>query len=109
MEICGYAGKSLRVDLSKEKIGQDSLSLDLINRFLGGRGFGAKTLFDELEPRVDPFSVNNKLIISTGPFTGTLAPKGCKCVFRTCNLITTMCNDVKPVSLFDSGKRVIHT
>lgn len=88
MEIFGYAGKILRVNLSNGRIRQEPLDSKLIKNFLGGRGFGAKLLFDELEPRVDPFSIENKLVIATGPFTGTPAPKSCKCGFMTKSPLT---------------------
>jgi aldehyde:ferredoxin oxidoreductase len=41
---------------------------------MGGRGFGAKILFDSLSPGTDALSPDNILILSTGPLTGTSAP-----------------------------------
>ena len=74
----GYAGYVLKVDLTKGKVIKEELKRELIQKFLGGRGFGAKTLFDELAPGVDPLSPQNIIIFAVGPFTGTLVPKGCK-------------------------------
>lgn len=33
-----------------------------------------KILYDELEPKMDPLSPENKLIFATGPVSGTRAP-----------------------------------
>lgn len=76
--ICGYAGRILYVDLSKKKISKGKLDLGFVRRFLGGRGFGAKILYEKVPPEVDPFAPQNVIIFATGPFTGTLAPQGCK-------------------------------
>ena len=75
--IKGYAGRILRVDLSKNEIKKQPLDPTFARKFMGGRGFGAKTIFDELEPRTDPLAPKNLLIFATGPFTGTVL-KGCK-------------------------------
>jgi len=42
--------------------------------FVGGNGFAAKWLFDELKPGIDPLSPDNILIFATGPLTGTAFP-----------------------------------
>ena len=44
----GYAGTILRIDLTNEKIEKQPLPAELAENFIGGRGFVAKTLFDEL-------------------------------------------------------------
>jgi aldehyde:ferredoxin oxidoreductase len=49
------------------------LKKNLVENFIGGRGFGIKTLFDEVSKGVDPLSPDNKLIFSTGPLNGTKA------------------------------------
>jgi aldehyde:ferredoxin oxidoreductase len=70
----GYTGKMLRVDLSDEKIGIEPLNIKLARKFIGGKGFFGKLLFDELKPKTDPLSPENIFMIATGPLTGTLAP-----------------------------------
>jgi aldehyde:ferredoxin oxidoreductase len=69
----GWIGKVLRVDLTKSEWKVEDLDPKLATRFIGGRGLGSKILFDEVDPRVDPFSPGNKLIMATGPLTGTSA------------------------------------
>lgn len=76
-----YAGKILRVDLSKKnKIRVDRLDIRFAKKFLGGKGFGAKLLYDFLPPNVDPLSPQNLLMYCTGPLTGTLAPCNRHCI-----------------------------
>jgi aldehyde:ferredoxin oxidoreductase len=69
----GWIGKVLRVDLTKSEWKVEELDPKLAAQFIGGRGLGSKVLFDEIDPKVDPFSPNNKLIMATGPLTGTSA------------------------------------
>lgn len=64
----------LRINLSQKKIQEERIRPSLIDRFLGGRGLGAKILFDELAPHVDALSAENKLLFLTGPLLGTGAP-----------------------------------
>ncbi len=69
----GWIGKLIRVDLTKGEWKVEELDQKMAAKFIGGRGLGSKILFDEIDPKVDPFSPNNKLIMATGPLTGTSA------------------------------------
>lgn len=69
-----YVGKVLRIDLSSQSIDEEPLDQDLRERFLGGRGVGAKILYDSLSPGTDPLTPDNVIILATGPLTGTSAP-----------------------------------
>jgi aldehyde:ferredoxin oxidoreductase len=64
----------LRIDLTQKRFQEEEVDLSLIFKFLGGRGLGAKILFDELKPFTDPFSAENKLLFLAGPLIGTGAP-----------------------------------
>ncbi|TSA43345.1 aldehyde ferredoxin oxidoreductase [archaeon] len=70
----GWMGRILRIDLSKKKISSQPLTNEQADLFLGGRGLGAEILFRELPRGIDPLSPENKLILATGPLTGTGAP-----------------------------------
>ena len=70
----GYTGKILRVNLTDEKFKIDPLPTEWIKPYIGGDGFGAKLLYDELAAGIDPLGEQNKLIIATGPITGTMWP-----------------------------------
>lgn len=69
----GWIGKMLRVNLSQGDWRVEDLNRQLAVKFIGGRGLGSKILYDEIDPRIDPLSPSNKLILATGPLTGTSA------------------------------------
>jgi len=71
-----YAGNVLRVDLSESKHTIEDLDEDLARDFIGGRGLGSKIVVDEVDPNVDPFDEDNKLIFAVGPLTGSGVPTG---------------------------------
>lgn len=70
----GYNGKVLRINLSDKTFKFEVLDIDKAKKYLGARGLGVKTLFDEVDPKIDPLSPDNKFIIATGPLTGTPVP-----------------------------------
>ena len=47
----GTTGKILRVDLSKEKIWEETLDEAVLRKFLGGTAMGVKYLSEEVDPR----------------------------------------------------------
>ena len=79
--VDSYAGKILRINLSKERgISKEALNMDFAKKFLGGKGFGAKLLYDILRPNADPFGPDNSVIYCTGPITATMAPCNRYCI-----------------------------
>ncbi|MFC1869137.1 aldehyde ferredoxin oxidoreductase family protein [Thermodesulfobacteriota bacterium] len=68
----GWAGNILRVDLSNGKIEREPLTEDLAHNYVGGRGINSKILYDETGPETDPLGPDNRLIIGTGPTSGTM-------------------------------------
>ncbi len=71
-----WAGKLLRVNLTKGKCKSEPLNMDWANEYLGQRGLATKYLAEEIDAKVDPLSAGNKLIMATGPLTGTSASTG---------------------------------
>ena len=69
-----YTGTVLRVNLTTGKAEKENLNEQWAKDYLGGKGLAIKYLYEELEPGMDPWSEDNKLILMTGPLTGTLAP-----------------------------------
>ncbi|MFX0170545.1 MAG: aldehyde ferredoxin oxidoreductase family protein [Candidatus Hodarchaeota archaeon] len=67
----GYMGKYLDVNLSTDKILEHSVDMTLTEQYIGGKGLGAKILYDSLTPGVDPFGTDNLLLFMTGPLSGT--------------------------------------
>jgi aldehyde:ferredoxin oxidoreductase len=72
----GYNGKILRVNLKDKTAKVEVLDLDKAKKFIGGRGLGTKIFMEEVDAKVDALSPENKLIIITGPLTGTPVPTG---------------------------------
>jgi len=71
-----YTGRILRVNLTTGTIATEALPMDLARQYIGGRGLGTKLFCDEVDPTVDALSPENKLLLATGPLTGTTAPTG---------------------------------
>lgn len=76
----GYMGKLLRVDLTRRRATIEKIQKDICRKFIGGTGLGAWILFNEVRPKSDPLGPKNKLIIATGPLTGTAAPSASRYV-----------------------------
>lgn len=70
--------KILHVNLSEEKIWTEPLKEEFARMYLGGNGFAARILYDEVKPKTDPFDPENRLIFFTGPANGTIAPMAAK-------------------------------
>ncbi|MBI3303437.1 MAG: aldehyde ferredoxin oxidoreductase family protein, partial [Deltaproteobacteria bacterium] len=89
----GWTGTVLRVNLTTKQVTKEPLREDWARDYVGGRGLGARYLFAEVNPQVDPFSPENKLIFATGPLTGTNASCGARYMVVTkgplTNAITT--------------------
>jgi len=50
--------------------------MEWANHYLGSRGLAAKYLTEEVDPKCDALGPDNKLIMGTGPLTGTMASTG---------------------------------
>jgi aldehyde:ferredoxin oxidoreductase len=71
--VGGYAGKFLDIDLSSDKIEKISFPEEVLHQYIGGRGLGARILWDRLGSKwekVDPLGPENLLLVLTGPVTG---------------------------------------
>ncbi len=72
----GWHGRILRINLNTGKASSEEIDPKIAKDYIGGRGWAIRYLADEVDPRVDPFSPDNKLIFATGPLTATTAPTG---------------------------------
>jgi len=81
--IRGYAGVILRVNLSKGEIKREEINEEHARLFIGGRGYGTKIIYDEIDPKIDPLSPENKVVIATGPTNGSTAPSSGRTVVVT--------------------------
>jgi len=72
----GWNGKLLRVHLGKGAISEEEIAFEDARALIGGRGLAIRYLGAEVDPRVDPLSPDNMLVMATGPLTATPAPTG---------------------------------
>ena len=72
----GWTKKVLRVDLTKGTCKSEPLNMKWAQDYLGQRGLATKYFVEEVDPKVDPLSPANKLIMATGPLTGTPVSTG---------------------------------
>ena len=66
----------LRVNLTNGTCVEEPLNMEWAMRYLGQRGLASRYLAGEIDPKVDALSPDNKLIMVTGPLTGTSASTG---------------------------------
>jgi len=69
----GWAGKILDVDLTRNSIGVRD-TMEVAQDYIGGRAMASWIAWQEIPPGIDAYDPRNRMIIATGPLTGTLAP-----------------------------------
>jgi len=62
----------LRVDLTEEAVTRERVPDRWVRRYLGGKGLGARYLYEELDAGVDPLGPENVLAFLLGPLSGRL-------------------------------------
>jgi aldehyde:ferredoxin oxidoreductase len=76
----GYTGQILRVNLTAKTFRKENFNESFAHKWLGGRGFAVKILYDELAPGIDPLGPDNKFIVALGPISGIPAPNTGKAI-----------------------------
>jgi aldehyde:ferredoxin oxidoreductase len=79
----GYKGRLIHIDLEKESWKSIPLPEQILRKYIGGRGLGAKLYWDLLPPRTSPLDPENLFMVLTGPVSGTMIPCACKHVIVT--------------------------
>ncbi len=69
-----YTGKILNIDLTTGRSKTSIFNEDFAKAYIGGTGFGIKTLLDNQPPGIDPFNPENPLIYAVGAVTSTIVP-----------------------------------
>ena len=69
VDIGGYAGKTLRIDLSKGKISDDVYDEKFLRKYLGGTALGVKLLYDEVPRDIEFDDPRNMYFVGTGPLS----------------------------------------
>jgi aldehyde:ferredoxin oxidoreductase len=72
----GWTRNVLRVNLTAGTCVAEPLNMDWAQDYLGCRGLATKYYTSEVDPKVDPLSPQNKMLMVTGPLTGTMASTG---------------------------------
>ncbi|MCW3140724.1 MAG: aldehyde ferredoxin oxidoreductase family protein [Methanophagales archaeon] len=72
MNAYGWKKRILKIDLSEHRIDSFVPDDSLLKNYLGGRGLGAKILYDA--GRADALVPANLLVFAAGPLTGTTTP-----------------------------------
>ena len=83
-----WIGKLLRVDLTAGSVAVEEIPRTKLQDYLGGRGLAVRYLMDEIDPQVEPLSPENKLIMASGPLTGTPIPTGARYMVVTKSPLT---------------------
>ena len=89
----GSHGKILRINLTRGTVATEDVDPGVAKDFIGGRGWAIRYLYDEMDPRVDPLSPDNKLIFAAGPLTATPAPTGNRYMVVTKSPLTGALSD----------------
>jgi len=83
-------GKLLRVDLTTRTLKDEPLDEETARAFVGGSGYAAKIINDEVPGDTDPLGPANKLVFMTGPATATSLPTTARYVVCTKSPLTNM-------------------
>ena len=74
MTMLGYQNKVLRLYMTEGTSSTEPLRMDFAEKFIGQKGLAIRYLYEELPPGIDALGPDNKLLFTTGPFTGTGVP-----------------------------------
>ena len=72
--VKGYVEKVLFVNLNNSMIKEETLTEKVSRSFIGNKGLGAKILYEQVKPNVDPLGSDNMVVFAVGPLTGTGLP-----------------------------------
>ncbi len=74
MELRGYAGRILNVNLSRDNCQSVELSQQFCRDNLGGIGFNSRIVYDEVPVGAEPLGEENILVFSVGTMVGSTFP-----------------------------------
>ena len=73
----GYFKQHLSVDLTESRCDRLTLSDEFLEQYIGGRGFGAKLVWDNLRKHnftIDPLGPENMMVIAPGSVDRDVSP-----------------------------------
>lgn len=92
----GYFKQHLHIDLTKGSAERRGLPDSFIEKYIGGRGFGAKLVWDNLRKhdfKIDPLGPENLMVVAPGPLTGVYLPSSGKNSFVAISPATGLYGD----------------
>ncbi len=90
----GYTSRFIYIDLNEKKSKILSFGKNFAQKFIGGRGFGAKIIHDHVSSnKIQGLDPDNLIIMATGPLTGVLAPGSAKTSFSFISPATNIYGD----------------
>ena len=89
----GYFKKLLSIDLDKGSATVVNLSDEFCLKYVGGRGFGIKLVWDNLKNYNSPFDPQNLMVIAPGPLSGLYLPSSGKTSFVSVSPATGIYGD----------------
>jgi len=93
----GYYGILLDINLTTGSIKKTNIPDADLRNYIGGRGLGAKILFDRIsKPGIDPLSPENVICFMPGPFCGLPIPSSSRTTVVTKSPRTSALNQKMP-------------
>jgi len=92
----GYFKQHLHIDLTEGTAERRTTGDTFIEKYIGGRGFGAKLVWDNLKKhnfKIDPLGPDNLLVVAPGPLTGVYLPSSGKNSFVAISPATGLYGD----------------
>lgn len=96
----GYVGKVAWINLSKREVSLKDVDPDFAVKYVGGRGWGARMVWEHVPPDADPLGPGNILVVAAGPLTGLLFPGAGKLSFSAVSPETGYYGDSNAGSFF---------
>jgi aldehyde:ferredoxin oxidoreductase len=72
--VYGYAGNLLEINLDRGQVSTKELPPELARQYLGGIGFNARIVYDQVPAGTDALAPENVLVFSAGSLVGTPFP-----------------------------------
>ncbi|MBW1846558.1 MAG: hypothetical protein JRJ27_05290, partial [Deltaproteobacteria bacterium] len=74
MNLGGFAGYILHINLTDKTVERTPLDLGLAENYIGGLGITLKLAYDTIQPGVDALGPDNTIVLGAGPLVGTDLP-----------------------------------
>jgi len=89
----GYLQRLARIDLESKKVTVEPIENQFAAKYVGGRGWGAQILYNEINGKIGAFDPQNKLVIASGPLSGLIVPASSKTSFSAISPATGLYGD----------------